>query len=144
MALGERSAAIPGAVARSLAHAAPRSFWLDEPDAPEPLSVLAGRASAGLAWSAQGSPGCANKVESSSRPRRPRRAPRRPDLLAGADTERTRLAMVRSEPVPLPPEPLRSAVIGMTGSSRARADRNDDRRHVWLRLLDRLGLSFDS
>jgi len=66
------------------------------------------------------------------------------DLLAGADTERTRLAMVRSKPVPFPPEPLRSAVIQLTRSSLARADRNDGRRDVWLRLLDRLGLGYDS
>jgi glycine/D-amino acid oxidase-like deaminating enzyme len=66
------------------------------------------------------------------------------DLLAGADTERTRLAMVRSKPVPFPPEPLRSAVVQMTRSSLARADRNDGRRDVWLRLLDRVGLGFDS
>jgi len=66
------------------------------------------------------------------------------DLLAGADTERTRLAMVRSKPVPFPPEPMRSAVIQLTRSSLARADRNDGRRDVWLRLLDRLGLGFDS
>jgi glycine/D-amino acid oxidase-like deaminating enzyme len=66
------------------------------------------------------------------------------DLLAGADTERTRLAMVRSKPVPFPPEPLRSAVIQMTRSSLARADRNDGRRDMWLRLLDRLGLGYDS
>jgi len=66
------------------------------------------------------------------------------DLLAGADTERTRLAMVRSKPVPFPPEPLRSAVVQLTRSSIARADRNDGRRDLWLRLLDRLGLGFDS
>lgn len=29
------------------------------------------------------------------------------DLLHGRDTERTRLAMVRSKPIPFPPEPLR-------------------------------------
>jgi glycine/D-amino acid oxidase-like deaminating enzyme len=66
------------------------------------------------------------------------------DLLAGADTERTRLAMVRTKPVPFPPEPLRSAVVQLTRFSLARADRNDGRRDVWLRLLDRLGLGFDS
>jgi glycine/D-amino acid oxidase-like deaminating enzyme len=66
------------------------------------------------------------------------------DLPAGADTERTRLAMARSKPVPFPPEPLRSAVVQMTRSSLARADRNDGRRDAWLRLLDRLGLGFDS
>jgi glycine/D-amino acid oxidase-like deaminating enzyme len=66
------------------------------------------------------------------------------DLLAGADTERTRLAMVRSKPVPFPPEPLRSAVVQLTRSSIARADKNEGRRDLWLRLLDRLGLGFDS
>ncbi len=66
------------------------------------------------------------------------------DLLAGADTERTRLAMVATKPVPFPPEPLRSAVVQLTRSCLARADRNDGRRDAWLRLLDRLGLGFDS
>ena len=36
-------------VARSLAGAAPRSFWLDQPDAPEPLPALTGRVTADLA-----------------------------------------------------------------------------------------------
>jgi glycine/D-amino acid oxidase-like deaminating enzyme len=66
------------------------------------------------------------------------------DLLAGTDTERTGLAMVRTKPVPFPPEPLRSAVVQLTRSSLARADRNNGRRDVWLRALDRLGLGFDS
>ena len=66
------------------------------------------------------------------------------DLLSGADTDRTRLAMVRSKPVPFPPEPARSAVIQLTRSSLARADRNNGRRDLWLRTLDRLGLGYDS
>jgi glycine/D-amino acid oxidase-like deaminating enzyme len=66
------------------------------------------------------------------------------DVLEKADTERSRLALVRSKPVPFPPEPLRSAVIQLTRSSLARADRSEGRRDVWLRLLDRLGLGFDS
>ncbi len=66
------------------------------------------------------------------------------DLLERLDTERTRLALVRSKPVPFPPEPLRSAVVQLTRSSLARADRNEGRRDLWLRLLDRLGLGFDS
>ena len=36
-------------VARSLAGAAPRSFWLDQPDAPDPLPALTGRVTADLA-----------------------------------------------------------------------------------------------
>ncbi len=66
------------------------------------------------------------------------------DLLAGEQTERTALSMVRSKPVPFPPEPVRSAVIQLTRASIARADRNAGRRDLWLRTLDRLGLGFDS
>ena len=66
------------------------------------------------------------------------------DLLTGADTERTRLEMVRTKPVPFPPEPLRSAVINLTRASYARADDNDGRENLWLRTLHRLGLGFDS
>ena len=66
------------------------------------------------------------------------------DLLGGEPTERTELGMVRSKPVPFPPEPVRSAVIQLTRASLARADRNEGRRDLWLRTLDRLGLGFDS
>jgi glycine/D-amino acid oxidase-like deaminating enzyme len=66
------------------------------------------------------------------------------DLLGGEQTERTGLSMVRTGPVPFPPEPVRSAVIQLTRSSLARADRNGGRRDLWLRTLDRLGLGFDS
>jgi glycine/D-amino acid oxidase-like deaminating enzyme len=66
------------------------------------------------------------------------------DLLSGARTERTALAMVRRKPVPFPPEPLRSAVIQLSRWSIARADRHEGRRNLWLRTLDRLGLGFDS
>jgi glycine/D-amino acid oxidase-like deaminating enzyme len=66
------------------------------------------------------------------------------DLLAGRDNERTRLAMVRRRPIPWPPEPVRWLGIQMTRRSIARADANGGRRDLWLRLLDRLGLGFDS
>ena len=66
------------------------------------------------------------------------------DLLSGQPTERTELGMVRSKPVPFPPEPLRTAVIQLTRAELARADRQDGRRGWWLRALDRLGLGFDS
>jgi glycine/D-amino acid oxidase-like deaminating enzyme len=66
------------------------------------------------------------------------------DLLEKSDTERTRLTLVRSKPVPFPPEPLRSAIVQLTRSSLARADRNGGRRDLWLRLLDRAGVGFDS
>jgi hypothetical protein len=66
------------------------------------------------------------------------------DLLHGHDTERTRLAMVREKPLPYPPEPLRSLAISLTKRALARADRNQGRRNLWLRLLDALGVGFDS
>jgi glycine/D-amino acid oxidase-like deaminating enzyme len=66
------------------------------------------------------------------------------DLLGGEQTERTALEMVRTKPLPFPPEPVRSAVIQLTRASLARADRNEGRRDAWLRVLDRLGLGFDS
>jgi glycine/D-amino acid oxidase-like deaminating enzyme len=66
------------------------------------------------------------------------------DLAEGRDTERTRLAMVRTKPIPFPPEPLRWAGITLTRHALARADRRDGRRGPWLRVLDRLGLGFDS
>jgi glycine/D-amino acid oxidase-like deaminating enzyme len=66
------------------------------------------------------------------------------DLLDGRDTEATRLRYVRTKPVPFPPEPLRWAVVQLTRNRLAAADRNAGRRGAWLRLLDRLGLGFDS
>jgi glycine/D-amino acid oxidase-like deaminating enzyme len=66
------------------------------------------------------------------------------DQLSGQPTERTSLELVRSRPVPFPPEPARSAVIQLTRASLAHADRDAGRRNLWLRTLDRLGLGFDS
>lgn len=66
------------------------------------------------------------------------------DLLDGADNERTRLAMVRKKPLPFPPEPFRFLFIRLTQWSIQRADENEGKRNLWLRLLDLLGLGFDS
>ncbi len=66
------------------------------------------------------------------------------DLAHGRDTERTRLKMVTSKPIPFPPEPLRYAGITLTRRALARADRREGQRGPWLRVLDRLGLGFDS
>lgn len=66
------------------------------------------------------------------------------DLLDGLDTPRTRLAMVRRKPLPFPPEPFRWFFIRLTQWSIRRADEDEGRRNAWLRLLDRLGLGFDS
>jgi glycine/D-amino acid oxidase-like deaminating enzyme len=66
------------------------------------------------------------------------------DKTQGEDSERVRLTLVNSKPLPFPPEPLRSGVIQATRASIARADRNQGRRDLWLRTLDRLGLGYDS
>ncbi|MER6915415.1 FAD-dependent oxidoreductase [Streptomyces sp. NPDC000594] len=66
------------------------------------------------------------------------------DLLAGERTERTALEMVRTKPLPFPPEPVAWAGIGLTKWSLARADSRGGHRNAWLRTLDRLGLGFDS
>lgn len=66
------------------------------------------------------------------------------DVLLGRDSDRLALEMTRTTPVPFPPEPLRSATIQVTRWSMDRADRNGGRRNVWLRLLDRLGMGFNS
>ena len=66
------------------------------------------------------------------------------DKTQGHQSERTRLTLVNSKPLPFPPEPLRSGVVQATRASIARADRNEGRRDLWLRTLDRLGLGFDS
>jgi glycine/D-amino acid oxidase-like deaminating enzyme len=66
------------------------------------------------------------------------------DLLDGRSTEATRSRYVRRKPIPFPPEPLRTAVIQLTRNRLAAADRRDGRRGIWLGLLDRIGLGFDS
>ncbi len=66
------------------------------------------------------------------------------DLLDGRSTERTELGMVRSKPLPFPPEPLAFAGIEITRRSLAAADAQEGRRNRWLRTLDRAGLGFDS
>ena len=66
------------------------------------------------------------------------------DRLAGLDTERTRLAMVRRLPVPFPPEPVASLGIQTTRWSLDRAAPRGGRRNVWLHARARLGRGFDS
>jgi glycine/D-amino acid oxidase-like deaminating enzyme len=66
------------------------------------------------------------------------------DLLDDLDTERTRTAMVRSKPVPFPPEPIAWLGVTITRSSIKKADLNEGKRNLWLRTLDKMGLGFDS
>ncbi|MGE5459002.1 MAG: NAD(P)/FAD-dependent oxidoreductase [Solirubrobacterales bacterium] len=65
------------------------------------------------------------------------------DLVDGLETERTRLALVRSKPIPFPPEPARALGIGTTLRAYDRLDETG-RRGPWLKTLDRLGLGFQS
>ena len=66
------------------------------------------------------------------------------DTVDGLDTERTRLRMLRSLPLPFPPEPLASVGINLTRWSLDRADHHEGRRNVFLRGLDAVGMGFDS
>lgn len=65
------------------------------------------------------------------------------DLLAGRETERTSLDLVRRKPVPFPPEPLRWPVVQATRAALARED-TTGRRGAYLRTLDHFGIGFNS
>jgi glycine/D-amino acid oxidase-like deaminating enzyme len=66
------------------------------------------------------------------------------DLLSGEETERTRTRLVCTKPPPFPPEPFAYAGVQITRAALAAADRNEGRRNLWLRTLDRVGLGYDS
>lgn len=66
------------------------------------------------------------------------------DPLAGVETERTQLEMVRRRPLPFPPEPAATIGINLTRWSLDRADHREGRRNLLLKTLDPLGLGFDS
>lgn len=66
------------------------------------------------------------------------------DLLFRPDSELLSLDLVRKRAVPFPPEPVRWTGIELTRRALAAADERGGRRGPWLRLLDALGLGFDS
>ncbi len=66
------------------------------------------------------------------------------DLVDGLETERTALSMVKRKPMPFPPEPFRSAGIQLTRRAIAKSDEREGKRGVWLKLLDKFGIGFDS
>ena len=164
-------------VARSLAGAAPRSFWLDQPDAPEPADALAGDVTADLAVIGGGFTGLWTALLARER------YPESDVVLIEAKTvgwvasgrnggsappaSRTGSAMASSV------SPMRCRCLsgwgsrtctahagrvayaaGYTGlgvgASRFAAQvlldklHGEERRDLWLRTLDRLGLDFDS
>lgn len=128
-------------------HAKPVPFWLDRVCRPGPRPALTSSVNTGLAvvgggfsglWTdAAGYTGLGVGASRFG-------ANVMLDLLAGGQTERTELAMVRTKPLPFPPEPLAFMGIQLTRWSLDRADRDQGRRNSWLRALDRLGLGFDS
>jgi glycine/D-amino acid oxidase-like deaminating enzyme len=66
------------------------------------------------------------------------------DQLAGLETERTSLDMVRSIPLPFPPEPAAFLGVQATRWALNRADHNEGKRNLLLKSLDAVGLGFDS
>jgi glycine/D-amino acid oxidase-like deaminating enzyme len=66
------------------------------------------------------------------------------DLLDRPDAPHLGLRLVRKRALPWPPEPLRFIGVALTQRALARADRNQGRRGLWLRLLDWAHLGFNS
>ena len=66
------------------------------------------------------------------------------DHLAGLETERTSLEMVRKTPLPFPPEPAAFLGVQATRWALDRADHNEGKRGLLLKTLDAVGLGFDS
>jgi hypothetical protein len=66
------------------------------------------------------------------------------DLLSGERTELTELELVRSKPVPFPPEPFAYLGVQAVRWSMDRADRRSGRRNLLLRALDAAGIGYDS
>ncbi len=66
------------------------------------------------------------------------------DKLAGEETERTVLKMVREKPVPFPPEPAAAIGINLVRAAMNQADHRDGKRNLFLKTLDALGMGFDS
>ncbi|MDH6195836.1 glycine/D-amino acid oxidase-like deaminating enzyme [Mycobacterium frederiksbergense] len=65
------------------------------------------------------------------------------DLLAGRETERTRLKAITGTAVPFPPEPFRWPAVELTRAALAREDETG-RRGLLLRTFDRFGVGFNS
>lgn len=66
------------------------------------------------------------------------------DQLSGENTERTELQMIRSLPIPFPPEPFAWMGVEVSRWALNRADHNKGKRNLVLRTLDAVGLGFDS
>jgi hypothetical protein len=65
-------------------------------------------------------------------------------MILRPDEDRLRLRIVRTPPIPFPPEPIRSVAVNLVRRDLDRADRAEGRRSVLLKTLDALGIGFDS
>jgi glycine/D-amino acid oxidase-like deaminating enzyme len=66
------------------------------------------------------------------------------DMLLAPGSDLLALDYVRRSPFPFPPEPIRTAVVAVTRRAIAASDDHEGRRGLWLRMLDRFGIGFDS
>lgn len=66
------------------------------------------------------------------------------DLILDPTADRLQLEIVRSAPVPFPPEPVRGLTVAAVRHELARADAQEGRRGLLLRTLDAIGVGFDS
>lgn len=66
------------------------------------------------------------------------------DLLNGVENERTRSRLVHTRPMPFPPEPFVWPAITFTAAMMARSDRRGGKPGLWLWLLAKLKMGFDS
>lgn len=66
------------------------------------------------------------------------------DLLSGATTQLTELELVRTKPIPFPPEPAAWVGVKLMTSHLVKADRNEGKRSAFLKLMDKIGMGFDS
>ena len=64
------------------------------------------------------------------------------ELLGYDPTDILDMHFVRKKALPWPPEPFRWMGVTLTRKEMDRADRNNGKRGLWLRILDRLKLGF--
>ena len=66
------------------------------------------------------------------------------DKLLRPSSDLLRLRFVRSAPLPIPPEPVRTPVVNLMRDAVMDADATDGSRGLFLRTMDALGIGFDS
>ncbi|MEV4954801.1 NAD(P)/FAD-dependent oxidoreductase [Paenarthrobacter nitroguajacolicus] len=66
------------------------------------------------------------------------------DLLSGADTELTRLKLVRTKPLPVPPEPLAYPLIQTMRRAIEKSDANNGKDGLLIKAVETFGIGFDS